>query len=64
MKGKLKSAPPDAAGMRRRVEEALLKEALGLELTGRERRIVQWVRNGNGCVACAMISREIAGRRT
>lgn len=49
------SPPPDAAGMRHRLDEALLKEMLGEPLSDRELNIVQWFRNGEGCASCNSI---------
>lgn len=54
-KKRLASPPPDAAGMMRRVDEALIKEILGEPLSERELAIAQWFRNGEGCASCASL---------
>jgi len=55
------SLPPDAAGMRQRTDDALLKEMLGESLSDRELAIVQWFRNGEGCASCASV--KASGRQ-
>ncbi len=52
METRLVSPQPDAAGMRKRLDDALLKEMLGETLSDRELAIVQWIRNGEGCASC------------
>ena len=49
---KLVSPPPDPRAMRRRLDEALMKDMLGQPLSDRELAIVQWNRHGGGCAAC------------
>lgn len=51
---KPKSKPLDAEGMRKRVDDALLKDARGEPLTEKELMIVQWIKHGGGgCRACS-----------
>lgn len=49
---KFASPQPDPDAMRRRLDEALLKDMLGQPLSEREVVMVQWVRNGGGCSVC------------
>lgn len=54
----LESKPPDGAGMRKRVDDALRKHQIGKALNQKELMIVQWVKYGGGCAACSGV--EIA----
>ena len=57
----MNNKPLDGEGMRRRVEDALLKAERGEDLTKNELKIVQWVTRPGGCRACSAAVRVARG---